>query len=51
LGEMNKLLVKKVEELTLYLIEKESKDKEQSKRIEFLERRLKKSIQTIKKQL
>jgi hypothetical protein len=30
LGEMNKLLTKKVEELTLYLIEKDNKDKEQS---------------------
>jgi len=30
LGEMNKLLVKKVEELTLYLIEKDEKEKEQS---------------------
>lgn len=30
LGEMNKLLVKKVEELTLYLIEKDNKDKDQS---------------------
>jgi hypothetical protein len=30
LGEMNRLLTKKVEELTLYLIEKDSKDKEQA---------------------
>jgi hypothetical protein len=30
LGEMNKLLTKKVEELTLYLIEKDKKDREQS---------------------
>jgi len=30
LGEMNKLLVKKMEELTLYLIEKDNKDKEQT---------------------
>jgi len=29
LGEMNKILVQKVEELTLYLIEKDKKDKEQ----------------------
>jgi hypothetical protein len=29
LGEMNKLLVKKVEELTLYLIDKDKKEKEQ----------------------
>ncbi|WP_419699069.1 hypothetical protein [Mucilaginibacter sp. NFX135] len=31
LGEMNKLLMKKVEELTLYLIEKDQKEKEQEK--------------------
>jgi hypothetical protein len=43
LGEMNKLLVKKVEELTLYLIEKESKDKKMCKRIKSIERRLSKS--------
>jgi len=36
LGEMNKLLVKKVEELTLYLIEKESKDKQQQVQIDEL---------------
>jgi uncharacterized coiled-coil protein SlyX len=30
LGEMNKLLIKKVEELTLYLIEKDKKEKEQA---------------------
>jgi hypothetical protein len=41
LGEMNRLLVKKVEELTLYLIEKDKKDKEQSKTNETLEIRLK----------
>jgi hypothetical protein len=35
LGEMNKLLVKKVEELTLYLIERDKKDKEQSAQIQF----------------
>jgi len=38
LGEMNKLLVKKVEELTLYLIEKDKKEKEQDIRIEKLEK-------------
>ncbi|MDN3581382.1 hypothetical protein [Mucilaginibacter flavus] len=41
LGEMNKLLMKKVEELTLYLIEKDKKDKEQESRIEKLERIIK----------
>ena len=30
LGEMNKLLIKKIEELTLYLIEKDKKEKEQA---------------------
>jgi hypothetical protein len=39
LGEMNKLLVKKVEELTLYLIEKDKKLTELEKRIETLERK------------
>jgi len=37
LGEMNKLLVKKVEELTLYLIEKDKKEKEMEARLEKLE--------------
>jgi hypothetical protein len=34
LGEMNKLLLKKVEELTLYLIEKDQKDSEQQRQID-----------------
>jgi hypothetical protein len=34
LGEMNELLTKKVEELTLYLIEKDKEDKEQKKIIQ-----------------
>jgi hypothetical protein len=34
LGEMNKLLVKKVEELTLYLIEKDKKEKEQRNQLD-----------------
>lgn len=37
LGEMNRLLTKKVEELTLYLIEKDKKEKEQEVRIQKLE--------------
>lgn len=40
LGELNKKLLQKVEELTLYLFEKEKKDNEQQKRIENLEKRL-----------
>ncbi|MGF7077000.1 hypothetical protein [Mucilaginibacter sp. 3215] len=44
LGEMNKLLIKKVEELTLYLIEKDRKDKQQEIRIEKLEHTLKKMM-------
>jgi hypothetical protein len=40
LGEMNKLLVKKVEELTLYLIEKDNELKEQNEKIKQLEIRL-----------
>lgn len=46
LGEMNKLLLKKIEELTLYLIDKENIleaerliNKKQDERIEFLERK------------
>jgi hypothetical protein len=38
LGEMNKLLLKKVEELTLYLIEKDKQLNEQNKRILKLEK-------------
>ncbi|QEC79314.1 hypothetical protein [Mucilaginibacter ginsenosidivorax] len=38
LGEMNRLLLKKVEELTLYLIEKDKKEQEQEVRIEKLEK-------------
>jgi hypothetical protein len=41
LGEMNKLLVKKVEELTLYLIEKENKDKQQQAQIDRLIKQVK----------
>lgn len=37
LGEMNKLLMQKVEELTLYLIEQDKKLKQQAERIEALE--------------
>jgi hypothetical protein len=40
LGEMNKLLVKKVEELTLYLIEQQEKSKQQNTRIAALEKLL-----------
>ncbi|WP_457129279.1 hypothetical protein [Mucilaginibacter sp. HD30] len=38
LGEMNRLLLKKVEELTLYLIEKDKQLKEQNERINKLEK-------------
>ncbi len=51
LGEMNKLLVKKIEELTIYLIEKDKQITEQQKRnndqdarIAILEKALAKSI-------
>jgi len=37
LGEMNKLLLKKVEELTLYLIEKDKKEKNLEARLQHLE--------------
>ncbi|WP_439694708.1 hypothetical protein ACFGVS_16050 [Mucilaginibacter sp. AW1-7] len=54
LGEMNKLLVKKVEELTLYLIEKEKKEKAQSETNQALETRLQKQqaqIDLLQKQM
>ncbi|AYL93836.1 hypothetical protein [Mucilaginibacter celer] len=40
LGEMNKLLLKKVEELTLYLIEKDKEDKQKDKLLLDLQNRL-----------
>ncbi|MGF7075120.1 hypothetical protein [Mucilaginibacter sp. 3215] len=39
-GEMNKLLMKKVEELTLYLIEKDQQDKQKDKQLEELRKRM-----------
>ncbi|NVM62181.1 hypothetical protein FHW88_000457 [Mucilaginibacter sp. SG538B] len=47
LGEMNKLLVKKVEELTLYLIEKDQNETKQTKTIEALELGLKRQQQQV----
>ena len=41
LGEMNKVLIKKVEELTLYLIEKDKKDQQQQDQINLLNHKLK----------
>lgn len=41
-SEMNKILTKKIEELTLYLIEKDRKEKEQELRIQNQEERIKK---------
>jgi hypothetical protein len=43
LGEMNKLLVKKVEELTLYLIEKDKELKAQNERLKKLEQKFSES--------
>jgi hypothetical protein len=40
LGEMNKLLLKKVEELTLYLIEKDKQDTEKNKLLQALQARV-----------
>jgi hypothetical protein len=52
LGEMNKLLVKKVEELTLYLIqlreEKDKREKDQEQRIQNLEQQVKELINSKK---
>ena len=42
LGEMNKLLVKKVEELTLYLIEMDKKDKQKDLLLESLQKQINK---------
>lgn len=39
-GEMNKLLMKKVEELTLYLIEKDQQDRQKDKQLEELKKRV-----------
>ncbi|QEC79296.1 hypothetical protein [Mucilaginibacter ginsenosidivorax] len=47
LGEMNKLLLKKVEELTLYLIEKDKEEKEQEQRLNKQEARIKKLEQAL----
>jgi len=47
LGEMNSLLLKKVEELTLYLIEKDKTEKEQQVKIESQERRIKRLEQVL----
>ena len=47
LGEMNKLLMKKVEELTLYLIDEHKKNKGQQEQID----QLKKEIQLLNKKL
>jgi hypothetical protein len=44
LGEMNKLLVKKVEELTLYQIEQQKKSEQQEARIAILEKTVSKLI-------
>lgn len=44
LAEMNLLLLKKVEELTLHLIEKEKKESIQDRKIEQLEKQLKKLL-------
>ncbi|NHA06994.1 hypothetical protein G7092_24555 [Mucilaginibacter sp. HC2] len=44
-GEMNKLLMKKVEELTLYLIEKDQQVKEQNKRIDDQQKQINKLIE------
>ncbi len=44
-GEMNKLLMKKVEELTLYLIEKDQQVKEQNKRIDEQQKQINKLIE------
>jgi len=49
LGQMNKLLLKKVEELTLYLIEKDKAEKEQQKEIDQLKQQLSIITKTLNK--
>ena len=51
LGEMNKLLLKKVEELTLYLIEKDQKDEALQKQIIELKNDQQKELTELKQQL
>jgi hypothetical protein len=48
LGEMNKLLMKKVEELTLYLIEKDNRDKMQQDEIDKLKKQIKEIASKLK---
>ncbi|MBW4890124.1 hypothetical protein KXQ82_10375 [Mucilaginibacter sp. HMF5004] len=50
LGEMNKLLTKKVEELTLYLIEKDKEVKEQNAVINEMKQQINAIVKTLKKQ-
>ncbi|WCT13640.1 tail fiber protein [Mucilaginibacter jinjuensis] len=49
LGEMNARLLKKIEELTLYLIEKDKKDDRQQQQINRLENQVKKLLATANK--
>lgn len=49
LGEMNKLLLKKIEELTLYLIENDKELKSQRREVETLKQQLKPSVLKAKK--
>jgi len=51
LGEMNKLLTKKVEELTLYLIEKDKTEKQQQEKIATQEERISKLEQSLEQLL
>jgi hypothetical protein len=51
LGEMDKLLTKKVEELTLYIIEKDQKDNQQQQQIDTQKEQLNDEKQIVSKQL
>lgn len=51
LGEMNKLLTKKIEELTLYLIEKDNTEKQQQEKIASQEKRISKLEQSLEQLL
>ena len=49
LGETNKLLLKKVEELTLYLIEQNKKITAQNQKIEAMDRKIRKQTKNKEK--
>jgi len=51
LGEMNALLMKKIEELTLYLIEKDKQDKEKDARLQSQQRQIDELKEQVRKNI